>query len=106
VTEYFEVQADGQWQIELHPLADARVLGSPGTISGSGDEVIALRGQPTTIYVEGNQLARYFGVFGLGSTKELLVNETGPYAGRVLVDPGVTFLAIQATGAWSITAEP
>lgn len=106
LTTLFEVKGGGQWQIELHPLADARVLGTPGVISGTGDEVIALRGRPTTVYVEGNQIGYYFGIFGLGSSWDLIVNETDPYSGRSLVDPGVRFLEIQATGAWSIAAEP
>ncbi|MHB9150155.1 MAG: S-layer homology domain-containing protein [Thermoleophilia bacterium] len=106
MTTLLEVEADGPWQIELHSLADARVLGTPGTISGSGDEVIALRGGPTTVYVEGNDVGQYFGVFGLGSTWDLLANETDPYAGRSLVDSGVTFLEIQAVGPWTIVAEP
>lgn len=106
MTTLLEVQAEGPWEIELYSLADARVLGTPGSISGSGDEVVALRGGPTTVYVEGNQVGSYFGVFGLGSTWDLLVNETDPYAGRTLVDSGVTFLEIQAVGPWSIVAEP
>lgn len=105
LTTLFEVKAEGPWRIELRSLATARVLDTPGTIAGSDDEVVALRGGPSTVYIQGNQGGRYFGVTGLGFAWDLLVNDTDPYAGRLLVEPGVTFLAIRATGAWSITAE-
>lgn len=106
LTTLFEVKAEGPWHIELRSLEGARVLETPGTISASGDEVVALRGEPSTLFIEGNQAGRYFGVIGRGATWDLLANETDPYSGRSLVEPGVTFLVIQATGAWSITAEP
>lgn len=105
-TAMFEVKATGAWKIELRSLGTIRSLAYGATISGSDDEVIRLLGAPKTLHIVGNSADRYFGVVGYGESWDLLANETGPYDGRVLVDPGVIVLEIQATGPWAITSEP
>ncbi|MHB0979634.1 MAG: S-layer homology domain-containing protein [Thermoleophilia bacterium] len=105
-TAMFEVKATGAWNIELRSLGTVRSLAYGAAISGSGDEVIRLLGAPKTLHIVGNTADRYFGVVGYGASWDLLANETDQYDGRVLVDPGVIVLEIQATGPWSITSEP
>lgn len=103
-TARFEIQAPGDWTIDILPLSEARVLVVPGRIEGEGDEVILLAGDtPDTAIISGNAESRYFGVLALGGTfPDLLVGETEPYEGMVAVDREAKILEIQAAGPWSI----
>lgn len=102
-TARFEVNATGEWKIEVLPISSARVMAVPGIIEGQGDEVILLKGaKPDLAKIKGNSESRHFAVHAYGNFSDLLVNTTDPYDGTVIVNEDVVVLEITATGIWSI----
>ena len=102
-TVRFEVQAIGDWKIEVLPFSMAHTLNVPGVITGNGDDVILLAGgTPDLATVTGNEESRFFAVLGYGHGKDVLVNTTEPYQGTVILSPDTLVLEIQANGKWSI----
>jgi hypothetical protein len=106
-TTRFEVQASGDWRIEIRPVSMGHALVVPGSAEGSGDEVLvllALEVTPDTAIIQGNEAGSHFAVIGYGDQgwPDLLVNTVDPYAGTVAVEGGTTVLAIQAVGGWSV----
>jgi hypothetical protein len=102
-TTRFEINASCEWQINILPLLSVRSVTVPGTISGSGDDVIALvGGTPDLASIRGNSGSRFFAVTGYGNSLDLLVNTTDPYEGTVIVSSDTIILEIQGVGEWSI----
>lgn len=103
-----EVTAGGAWSIELAPLHQARRIASDGTIDGTGDDVvIADDSAPDASRValshsgDGN-----FAIWAYAErTTDLLVNDVGPYEGKVRWPGGTVVLDITAGGAWSLALE-
>ena len=104
-TTRLQVEAQGDWTIEVRPLAMARAAAVPGTTSGAGDDVLLLDGEPDTAHIVGNAEGRYFGVIGHGKRYDLLVNTTDPYDGRVIVNRDTVVIEVKATGEWEVTFE-
>ena len=97
------VSAEGAWEIQILPLASARILEVPGVIGGSGDDIIILTGgTPDTATITGNAAERHFAVFGYNNGRDLIVNTTDPYEGTVMLHPDTLLLEIKATGPWSV----
>lgn len=105
VTTRLQVTADDDWYIEIRPLASARRVSAPGAISGTGDEVFILDGEPDTARIVGNADSRYFGVWAYGDSSNLLVNETDPVDSRVIVSRDAILFEVTAVGGWEITFE-
>ena len=107
-TVRLQVTATGPWSIEVRPLSTARVVGTPGTISGSGDEVFRVAGQAVTAYIQGNASGGSFGVSSYdlaGDWRSNPVVTNAPYEGTVvLAGPGL--IEVAATGLWSFTTQP
>jgi hypothetical protein len=102
-TTRFEVNASGEWRIEVLPITSARVLTVPGIIEGKGDDVIILKGAtPDLAKIKGNGESRFFAVKSYGKHSDLLVNTTDPYEGTAIVSGDTVVLEIQAEGSWSI----
>ncbi|MCL4303978.1 MAG: hypothetical protein KJ077_50305 [Anaerolineae bacterium] len=105
-TSRLEITTEGEWTIEILPLASARVLQIPGTIDGNGDDVLLLMGgTPDIANISGNPAARHFAVlpYGNGRRFSSMVNTTDPYEGQVLIDREAEVLQVIAEGAWSIS---
>lgn len=110
LTTRFEIEASGQWEIQIIPFADIRVVEVPGIAAGTGDDVLAIvgGGRPDTLVIDGSKASGNLIVWGWGKSRDLLVNEIAPYIGTVLVpshvptDNNVLVLAIKAEGNWSI----
>lgn len=106
-TTRFEVNATGEWKIEVLPVSTVRALSIPGIIEGLGDEVVQLVGaKPDKAYILGNQTgSNHFSIVS-SSTKgdylDLLVNTSDPYEGTVLIDGESTYLEINSSDKWSI----
>lgn len=102
-TVRFQVQAVGEWTIEILPLSSIKFVEVPGSISGKGDFVFALTGKdPDTAKIVGNAEGRYFAVLGYSGSVDLLVNTGDPYDGTVLLDGDTVIIEIQAVGEWTI----
>jgi hypothetical protein len=109
-TSRFEIEASGQWEIQIIPFDDIRVVEVPGIVEGVGDDYVAVvgGGKPDTLVIDGSQNQGNFVIWGYGIDRDLLVNEIGSYTGTVLVPShiptanDVLVLVIQADGNWSI----
>ena len=102
-TTRFEINATGEWTIEILPISYARILTVPGSIEGSGDEVFFLDGsKPDIAKITGNNESRHFAVLSYGSSSDLLVNTSDVYSGTVLVDGDTVAIEVTAQGEWSI----
>ncbi|MCB0098257.1 MAG: hypothetical protein KDE50_25100 [Caldilineaceae bacterium] len=105
-TTRLEIKSEGDWAIEILPLANARTIEIPGTIEGNGDEVLLLIGNsPDIANISGNASARHFAVITYGNGRRLgsIVNTTEPYEGQVLIDRRAEVLQVTAEGGWSIS---
>lgn len=100
-----QITAEGEWHIELRPLATARRVVVPGSIEGTGDDVFIVDGTPDIAQITGNAAGRHMGIWGYGSRAHLLVNTTDPYDGRVIIAQDVVLIEVSAIGPWSITFE-
>lgn len=103
-TTRFEINATGNWDIEIKPLVTAPHFSIPGLYQDSGDKVIILDGgTPDVARINGNAGGRHFAVLAYGARYgDVLVNTTDPYDGDVIVDVEMLILEIVATGPWSI----
>lgn len=105
-TVRFEVTGEGDWTIEILPLGAIEVVSIPGEISGNGDYVFAVEGNPDTAQISGNAAGRHFAVRGYGSGfPDLLVNTTDPYDGRVLLSADTLILEVTGVGEWTVVFE-
>jgi hypothetical protein len=100
-----QVTAEGEWYIEIRPLASARRVNAPGVVEGSGFDVFIVIGSPDIAHIAGNQSGRHFAVWAYGSRSHLLVNTTDPYDGRVIMANDVVLIEVKAVGGWQITFE-
>jgi hypothetical protein len=61
--------------------------------------------EPDIATITGNASSRYFGVFGYHASRDLLVNTTDPYEGRVSINRNTLILEIISIEEWSIDIE-
>ena len=103
-TTRLEIKATCAWKITILPLTAMHVLTVPGQLSGTGDDVVMVRGAKADIaQVTGNKSSRYFGVFSYGqSGYDVLVNSTDVYDGKVIIPEGTLALEIKSVGDWNI----
>ncbi len=102
-TARFEIVTADAWTIEILPLFSIKVFTIPGKIEGKDDEVLKLSGGiPDLAIISGNDSGSYFGIFTHNDFKDLIVNETEPYEGTVLLDSEAIFIEVIAVGDWSI----
>lgn len=103
LTSRFEIESVDDWTIEILPVSSLRVFSVPGKMEGTGDEVIKISGEvPDLAKISGNEAGSYFGIFTYNSFKDLIVNETEPYEGTVMLESEITFIEVVAEGDWSI----
>jgi hypothetical protein len=110
------VQADGGWTLgfaQPTPPRTARLI--PGTITGHGAKVIAIRStrslQPVVTATHRGQSNFIVRLIGYGTTtgEEGLFNEIGNFRGQTLIESlprGSYLLYVQADGAWTIRFTP
>jgi hypothetical protein len=104
-TAKIDVAALGSsWKVELRGPDTARVLVTPGSITGTGSEVVAVVGRPDALTITGNPSGLdHFHVRTLGADPQNLIMTNGSYSGTTSVGD-IAFVAVDATGAWTITA--
>jgi hypothetical protein len=101
----FEVKATGDWTIQVIPLSQAPIYDGETTITGEGDSVFVMLGVKKTATIEANAGGNHFALISYGDSRELLVNTTDPYSGKVLIPSDAIVFEIKAVGEWSITFE-
>ncbi len=96
-----QVQASGKWTLTLAPISTAPVLAP----SGQGDAVFLYGAAAATLSVtnegEGNFVVQQY--TGNPLDFGLLVNEIGPYQGKVPLTAGPSVVSVQSTGAWTMS---
>jgi hypothetical protein len=102
-TTRLEVKATGKWTVDITSLNEGQRFEVPGEIVGSGDNVLILAGKPPDVAtIEGNEAGKEFSVISFAPTVKQLVKTAQPYNGKVLLDPQVKILVINAQGPWKI----
>lgn len=108
VPTMIQVQADGNWAINLLAVTAGVAWDGVTPLSAAGDKVVSVvaptAAGPVTLTHDG---ARNFivtpydgqGVAGFGG----LVNVIGQYTGETVMPAGVTYLQVQADGNWTFT---
>jgi hypothetical protein len=101
-----EIKTTGNWTIKISSLSQARTLLVPGSIEGSGNDVIVLTGgSPDLTTITGNVDKQLFVLIPYkadGSRMISLVNTTDPYQDTVSLKSDTAIIEITATGSWSI----
>ena len=101
----FEIDSECEWSIEFLPMSAAQTMTHPGTISGSGDDVVTVP-HGGVMNIVGNAADRHFAVIAYGpngKSLDLLVNTADPYNGTVRVPGGTRYLQIDGVGSWTLT---
>ena len=102
-TKRMKVEASCAWTIEIRSLFSARSLDVPGTIEGTGDDVLQVTGEtPDLVFITGNDCGSYFGVTAYGRQVDLLVNTVDPYDGTGIVNAEAMIVVVQASCPWTI----
>jgi hypothetical protein len=98
------IEADGQWRVSSAPLTSAPSWDGTGTYTAESSAVVLVEGvasglTPVTLTHQGGS---NFAVWAYGDSRDLLVNEIGPYSGETLLPTGTLVLTVEADGPWSI----
>ena len=103
-TTRLSVESSGEWEIQILPLDQIRVVEIPGTFEGNGDDVVLFKGtNPDLLKVDASNAKRNFVIYSYQPLDyDLAVNEIAPYTGVVIVPRNTFLLVIMATGPWSI----
>lgn len=105
-TVMLEVNATGDWTVEVRSINAMETIAAGETLSGSGDSVILVSSYGNTATISGNAEEHHFSVKSYGTERDkLLVNTTDAYEGTVMLTGKPIILEVDAEGAWSITFE-
>lgn len=102
------IQADGEWTASFQSLSLATRFGPGWNAGGTQDEVLILPGLVqtgaglVTVRHDGTEEFSIWGYGPDGIVKALPVDQIGAYAGQVELVPGTRFLAVVATGEWTM----
>lgn len=108
ITEKLEIEATGDWNVEILPLSSCPVIGVGGTLNMGSDAVILVEGDPSSAEIKGNNAKRYFSVkaYDMNGDSKLLVSETDNYDGTVKISTTPRYLVVTAVGKWRIKLNP
>jgi hypothetical protein len=99
-----QVQATGQWTIEVHTLRDVPTFDT--SYSGDGDAVVRYTGNRSTAKITGNETCGYFGVRCITAQGAVrLANTTRAHSQAHPLSAIPHLFEIQAVGSWSITVK-
>lgn len=104
LTTMFEITAGGTWTMEVMPLDPGYMTFAqfPGSYEGKGDDVVwfeATSGIAEFNYGGGGN----FAVWGFNDDgRDLLVNEIGPYSGKVLLQKDSYLMIVNAESTWTM----
>ena len=102
-TTLLEINATGEWTIEVVSAFSLPVCTKGDAMSGAGDSVFLTTGLGRTADITGNAGSSHFAVKALDSDGyQLLVNTTDPYEGTVKISNPLVFV-VTAEDDWTIT---
>lgn len=95
-----EIEADGEWTIEVVPLVSLPVSGDQ--VTGHGDQILVVGWTGGRLAVthdgESNFVVLTYGQSGT----DLAINVIGPYDGTIRLDSNVFIVEVQADGKWTL----
>jgi len=100
-----EIQTEGDWKVELEPLANAIPLELPVTINGENSEVFRLDRMIYQLSVNADNSNGWINVIGYGENDyvHIILNEQAPISKMITVkDPEILSLEIITLGNWEI----
>ncbi len=99
---YFEVQADGNWQLELVGIDRVPTVSEP-SFQGQGSQVLLYTGTGGIFTIDHQGESNFIVHFISADNSDGVVNEIGNYSGRKPIASGPALLEINADGMWSFT---
>jgi len=99
---YLEIDADGEWTVEVMSGYAAPVLRPGGTASGTVDAVYAWTGKKSTASFRYAGDSNFIVQWMTRNDSDLIVNEIGSYSGKRLVQAAPAWLTIEAVGPWTV----
>jgi hypothetical protein len=94
-----EVTGRSHWKVELASVDSSRPLDQ--SVAGLGDDVLRYDG-PFRVASVSHGGAGHFAVRSVAPRPQTLVNQVGPFAGRVRFPAGPATVVVHASGPWSI----
>ena len=112
VATILEIQASGNWTIEIRELSPENVnmVAAPGAYAGNGDDIVRVSGSGTTVSFKCEKRSNVPGNIAVWSfasegNRSLLVNDICPYEGKKVLPAGTFVMDVTAPGAWEMTIE-
>lgn len=105
-TKILEIKAVGDWKINIKPLDQIKTINTPGKISGKGDYVFKIKGDPLKAKISGNKSERHFAVIvydGNFNRIRSVVNAVENYEGTVMLPKNTTYFEVMANDNWNIS---
>lgn len=102
-TTRLEIKSDGQWAVEILPLAPQYLhsLELPGIYKGNGDDVVFIREPDIAKF--NCQISGNFAVWAYGDNgRDLVLYQMAPYSGTVVLKKDTVILVVNAPGTWSV----
>ena len=106
-TGEIEINAIGEWEVEITDIFEAPFLAMPGGFTQSGDYVVVLGGGlPYSAYIKKDEAKGSFRILGYGNSIEVLFDTTEPVEGIIPIGADIVALEIQAQGGGTIDENP
>ena len=119
-TAMLEIEAEGEWTVELQPTTfdnfvpralltpgdpDYGNLSTPSERSGKGDEVLFIVGDATAIHGTHKGSSNFIVLAVGGPARRTVFNEIGDYDGKAVRPLDAMILLVLTEGEWTIELE-
>lgn len=98
---YLEIKADGDWQVDMIDLS--ALLKVSDKFGAHGSYVLLYDGPGGIFDVTHNGESNFIVHAMTSDDFKGVINEIGPYTGRVILPPGLAMIDVKADGDWSFT---
>ena len=102
-TRYLEIDAEGNWHIEVMDVSWAKHWDGSAPLVGQGSDVFVYDGGPGLIDYSNDGDSNFIVT---DQDYDLVINEIGPIAGTTTISGGPVFVTVDAEGSWSLTVRP
>ena len=101
-TTRLEIDAEGPWKITMKPFLPSNVnVMTSDTYQGKGDDIVYAT-DLDVVKAKANGDSNFV-IWSYGdSGRDLVVNEIGPWEGKVIIPKGTFLLVVNAEGTWSV----
>jgi hypothetical protein len=98
---YLEVHADGNWTLELLDITALPIVGD--VFAGAGQQIVFYQGSGGVFHATHDGERNFIVHVITSDGGDGVINEIGPYDGRVAFPPGPALVTILADGNWTFT---